>query len=245
MFFLNCADQVTACRVAWENFEDGVAGLLCVKSLRHGTNVKNNFEIRVNGADPSHGGKVTGSTHNWMIDNTKDYFYVFKDFDKLLYSQQNKSLAIRHAYLSSYNQLSSLFEEQFNCGVNNWIMRDENPLGYRLVNLARVFFSALYGYTGCILPSISFHFSRIDYTRFEEDKKYRGLAYKTKMAIEPWRIGIRGAILTGCNLNWFYRVRLNPSKVLVGILKISFSALIVKVLKENVVGKIFDLMVVG
>ncbi|MBS0628462.1 MAG: hypothetical protein JSS09_09670, partial [Verrucomicrobia bacterium] len=34
---------------------------------------------------------------------------------------------------------------------------------------------------------------------------------------EPWRIGPLGSCLTGLNLDWFSRVKNNPSKALTGI----------------------------
>ncbi len=226
MLLINFALQGYAYKLAWENFESGVADLLCVKALRHGTDLKNNLGIRLKGADPSHGGKATGSTHNSMVtEDTRGYFYVFKEQYNPLACLQISFFTTAHAHRSSHNQMLALFYPKGK-------VMPEDSLIDEIVDLPKRIFTALYICIGDLLPSISFHFSSLEWKRFEEDKLYYGWAYKTQQAIEPWRIGIRGAILTGCNLDWFSRLAKDPLKIVSGITKIYCSVLIVNSLKS-------------
>lgn len=42
--------------------DNGLADLMGLETLRHGTNPYNNLLIRIHGGDPIHGGKATGGT---------------------------------------------------------------------------------------------------------------------------------------------------------------------------------------
>ena len=76
--------------------DNGLADLMGLETLRHGTNPYNNLCIRINGGDPNHGGKSTGSTPEDHCDkeNVKNHFYLFKDSEKK--SFRSKSDATFH-----------------------------------------------------------------------------------------------------------------------------------------------------
>lgn len=79
-----------------------------------------------------------------------------------------------------------------------------------------------------VSPTIYFHYSKIDPGQFEEDPCYVGLAYKTKEALPPWRIGILGSLLTGVNSDWVSRIKANPQRFRAGIGQITLSGCIIK-----------------
>jgi len=63
-------------------FDAGLSQFLALDTLRHGTNPASYIHILFNGADPSHGGSITGSSialARSLQENAKGYFYVFKD----------------------------------------------------------------------------------------------------------------------------------------------------------------------
>lgn len=207
--------------IAWSLFDDGLANLLGLETLRHGTNPFNNLRIRIKGGDPNHGGKASGSTKGWSADDTKNYFYVFKDNEFFIESEQNRSflktcieylfrikgigariLSRQHVAYSGYNFAAQLFWEE------------DKSLAIRCINV----FSGVCSFL--ISPTLRFRFSKLDSARFENDPIYAGMAYRTQKMVEPWRIGLLGSILTGVNLEWFSRIKANPLKILTGILQI-------------------------
>ncbi len=62
--------------IAYSLFDSGLANILGLETLRHGTNPINYLGIRLNGGDPDHGGKASGSKYGL---GTKNYFHIFKD----------------------------------------------------------------------------------------------------------------------------------------------------------------------
>jgi len=190
--------------------DDGIANVLGLETLRHGTNLCNNLSIRVSGCDPNHGGKTTGSTHGYIDDNTNNRVYVFKDseFDKemmryktplyrLLYHASIKRICTKlHTYLSSYNFIQKHIIQ--------------NSIVSKIVATVSGIFS----------PTLRFRFSRIDSKRFANDPRYGNMAYVTTKKIEAWRLGILGSLITGINFDWYQRVRVNPGKVLTGVIQL-------------------------
>lgn len=199
--------------------DDGIANILGLESLRHGTNPTNNIRIRIFGGSPAHGGKSTGSTKGWCVDNTQNYFYVFKDsefglightpnlFDKIfLLIPRARLHPYLHSFLSGYNLIGRVTP---NIPVIGSIIK----IAGGILSLA-------------LSPTLRFRFSTIDRIRFEEDYQYSGLAYKTPQKIEAWRLGILGSLITGVNPGWFSRVREKPLKVLTGVAQLSCLAIL-------------------
>lgn len=210
----------------------GLANVLCVQTLRHGTNPINNLRIRVTGGDPSHGNKLTGATKDiGFLDDTRGYFYVFKDsemFDKgasiedVDFFKTNSRLINRivttkgilnrclprvFTALSGYNIVAPVFSK----------------LKYqsKAIKCLRVFIGILGGTASCLIaPTIRFRFSQIDPMRLETDPRLK-IAYRTKQAVEPWRIGLLGTLLTGVNKTWPSRVKAHPRKFLTGVVQLT------------------------
>lgn len=208
--------------ITYELFDSGIANILGLETLNHGTNPLNHLRIRMTGADPTHGHKSSGSTQGWHTDNTTNYFYVFKDSQyalkpdphaPLLYQMLiepilctqgigNRILPALHTILSGYNFTAHYFQ-----GI-----RYSTRISY-ISGICSFLFS----------PRLRFRFTQIDLKRFENDPKYWGAAYRTKYPIEPWRIGLLGSLLVGINLDWFSRVKAHPLKILTGTVQLTCS----------------------
>ena len=212
--------------VMYNLFDNGIANALGLETLRHGTNPLNNLRMRITGGDPKHGGKSSGSTKGWVNDNTETYFYLFKDseyqylvngatafqdfFIALL--GRTKIIALKffpriHATLSGYNFVAQIHTNMY-CP--------------RVVKCCSIFSSCLAGaFSGLISPTLRFRFSVIDPERMQNDPCYDGAAYRTTRAVEPWRLGLLGSLLTGINPAWFSRVKAKPLKILTGYVQIA------------------------
>jgi hypothetical protein len=218
----------------YELFDSGLANVLGLETLNHGTNPVNYLNIKAVGGDPSQGAKKSGSTVGWIFDRTQNYFYLFKD-DELrgrlnltiepdhdlserfclvvnrVFSTKgmgNRILPRLHAFLSGFNFVRQIFPDT----------TDQSSL----IKYPAIFFSCVGGaFSAIVSPTIRFRFSKIDPIRLEDDPAYFGLAYRTRQAIEPWRIGLLGSLLVGVNLEWFSRVQAKPIKFLTGVVQLT------------------------
>jgi hypothetical protein len=88
---------LTAGNCIYHLVDDGLANLLGLETLRHGTNPVSYVSIALFGGNPSHGGTAIGSTYGWASDketaSTKGYFYLFKA--KWSYVYQNTKITHR------------------------------------------------------------------------------------------------------------------------------------------------------
>ena len=219
--------------VIYNLFDDGIANTLGLETLRHGTNLLNNLRMRITCGNPNHGGKASGSTNGWNSDNTKHYFYVFKDSEYqfnvggstvlqkiIAFFVSLKMIGPRllprsHATLSGYNFVAQVFENR------------HSP---RVFECCSIFFFCISGACSTLFsPTLRFRFFVIDPERMENDPCYNGAAYRTTQAVEPWRLGLLGSLLTGINLAWFSKVRAKPLKILTGVVQIicAISAIII------------------
>lgn len=230
-------------------FDSGIANVLCLETLRHGTNHINNISIRIFGGDPLLGGQATGSTKYFSEQYvTSNYFFLFKDTkfdhskytnDESIYNEPNLISKIRffilknpntikrilprfHATLSGYNSASKFVEI---VGINPFLANHTNfqKLIYLLGSAASLITS----------PTICFRFAKIDPDRFENDPDYIGAAYRTKQRVEPWRIGVIGSLIEGVNSNWFSRAKENPRKLATGIIQILCGIIILQTLSSS------------
>lgn len=218
--------------------DNGLANLLGLETLRHGTNLINFFGIRFFGGDPSHGGKITGSTEGHNDDkDVKNYFFMFKDSERksdtdidkrcsfyekaiITFIGQPEILVRWHTFLSGYNFSYCVFKGKAQSKAEN---------------IGRIIFSGLGGLTTLIFtPILHFRFSKIDPNRLQDDPHYHGAAYETSQKVEAWRIGIIGTLISGVNKEWFSRVKNNPTKVLTGVAQLTVAA-IITILALNII----------
>lgn len=197
--------------------DDGLANILGLETLPHGTNPINYCGIRLFGGDPKFGGKTSGSTYEWDYDDTTNYFYVFKDseigqYGNIRIRPPMSAVLIKmlhpkmHCFLSSYNFTAGLL-----------------PSSDKVIaTISRGCLGTLSGLVGLLItPTLHFRFNKIDHTRFVEDEPYGGYAYKTSRKVEAWRVGILGSLVTGINFDWFSRVKASPLKILTGVVQLT------------------------
>lgn len=200
----------------------GVANLLEVQTLKHGTNLINAIGIRIFGGQPSHGGKSSGSTFGYMDDKTQNYFYVFKDDSFKVYVTTHGIFE----KLLSIPQIGKTFFPRFHAFVSGFhfnaiIVGKYSETNMIILKLARIAIGLLGGLLTIIIsPPIRFRFSRVG-EGFMDDPPYKGTAYKTIQVVGAWRIGIIGSILTGINRDWFARFKETPHKALLGLIEIA------------------------
>jgi hypothetical protein len=213
--------------------DDGIANVLGLETLRHGTNPFNYLSIRLYGGDPKHGGKASGSTTGWRNDNTENWFYLFKDrefypnmpmqlkddanpcqkFVAYFVPLSYLSCLVRsHSFFSGYNFVSNYTPE---CSKKAW-----GIIGGT--------------FSTCITPTLRFRFSKIDDMRLVNDQRYSGLAYKTDRKVEAWRIGIIGSLIIGINLEWTCRFKGNPQKVITGVVQLVAAAALLRLVSSKI-----------
>lgn len=214
--------------VIYNLLDSGFANILGLETLRHGTNPINYAGILIHGGDPRHGGKASGSNY---LNETENHFHVFKDNE---YKPNTDSSILRIKGIGN-----RLFPRLFAvlAGYNfvaQWFPSNGPNAASTPINFAR-FISCIGGLISCLItPTLRFRFSSIDPQRLQDDPHFAGSAYRTRQAIESWRIGLLGSLVTGINLNWFSRVRSYPGKILTGILQVT-SGIAIAVLASCVV----------
>lgn len=224
--------------------DNGLANLLGLETLRHGTNLINYLGIRLFGGDPSQGGKKTGSTDGHNDDkNVQNYFFMFKDsewqpdvgkndslFEKTFITLigQPTVMARWHTFLSGYNLSYRVFKE--------------SPKN-KIENCVRIIFCGFGGIATLIFtPLLRFRFSKIDSSRLSDDSHYHGAAYKTSQKVEAWRLGILGSLITGVNKEWFSRAKSNPVKILTGVAQLATAAAITTLALGIIVSQPYSLV---
>jgi hypothetical protein len=205
--------------------DQGLANLLGLETLRHGTNLINFMGIKFLGGMPSQGQKSTGSTAGISQDNTKGKFYVFKDnewngfaafsiFEKILvigFIGKRLSPSIHKAYSGFNATLSYLhlpLPSRKWSKITNVFLNTLGVLG-GLVTMA-------------ITPTLKFRVTPAEVSaKFQNDPCYGGLAYYTTHYVGMWKIGLIGTLTQGLNFDVFSRACHNPCKILTGIAQIT------------------------
>lgn len=223
--------------------DEGLANVLGLQSLRHGTCLTNYVSILTDGGDPSHGGKASGSAVGGQAvmgkdqaerysQECKDYFHVFRDSD---FSQFSR------VYSTSFGEDGEVVSEET-------LQKKETTTCKALLMRVSVYILPLMHTTfsgmgtlvspeskGCMAtagrvagavlnfftPTIRFKYTDTEVKdRFELDPDYSGVALRTKHKVEPWRIGIMGSLAVGLNLGIFKRIFDHPLKFLLGVIEI-------------------------
>lgn len=226
---LHCAGAFAYGDITYKMCDGGLSKALGLEELTHGTDPISNIKIRMTGGQPS----KPGYQPNYSYTNTTGYFYLFKDSEYgLINGKPFKSSRETHeAFATRISEIPLLTKilrtplsriERYlwtkNSALNACYMqfcryvkgsdpfeREASSLDYAVSILGTV-----------LSPPLRFRFEKIDPTRLEEDPNHIGIAYKTREAVEPWRIGPLGSCLTGLNPGWLSRAKDNPLKVLTG-----------------------------
>jgi hypothetical protein len=204
---------LAASNFAYHFFDDGLANTFGLETLRHGTNPVNYLGIIAAGGQPAQGGTLTGSTNGFHDDQitgkTKGYFYIFKD-SELQNWLAKRLLPYMHSFLSGYNFTANI------------LYLNDYESDSMVVTTFRVFFGTIGGmFSLVVTPVLKFRFSNIDHTRLTDDPSYGGMAYRTKQAVENWRIGLIGTLISGASYGWYERIQANPGKILTGVIQLT------------------------
>lgn len=232
--------QFLAGYIASDLFDDGLANLLALETLRHGTNPISYIAIRLLGGDPIYGGKSFGATGDYFdlvkfppaVAKSFDpsgYFYLVKDshytVDKnCLYfppSLVKRLIPLFFIGFSGYN-LTFKMTERFLWDKSKW------KISKKIIAISVALFSVM------ITPTIKMRFCTITSSRFNDDPAAESWAFRTPRKVEAWRIGILGSLCTGINGEWWLRVRKKPYKVLTGITQIGCAIGIIAVIIRNI-----------
>jgi len=217
----------------YQILDDGLANILALETLRHGTNPVNFLGISLFGAQPEQGGKKTGSS-NKIFDylptdsgsNPTGYFYVIKDTyyqidtSKLWFPAclGKRLLPLIFSALSGHNL--AVYPIDALCDEKSWVKIAKTCVG--------IFGAVL---SVAITPTLKFRFTNLN--SFVNDPCAELWAYRTAKKMEVWRIGILGSVITGVNGNWVQRAIEKPWKVLTGIVQISCAITLIAVIDRT------------
>lgn len=205
--------------------DSGIANVLGLEILRHGTSFPNYVSIIQTGADPSLGGSDRGSgsgiqefgRQNFR-ESSKNYFHVFRDstiLHKTIIKLTNapcwilekcaKRVALcvgpkLHAILSGYATIPSQNAKNI------------------MVKIQKIAHAIL----GFFTPTLRFKFTPEQVkTLFEIDPDYTGLAYRTREKIDVTHLGITGSLAQGLNSGLIKRITARPFKAILGLAQIT------------------------
>lgn len=198
----------------------GIANVLCVETLRHGTDPVAYINIRLNGTDR----KYDESTVGRLTPRIHQRTYILKEDCDWIHSIWPRFFA----FTSGVRRCDSLMSSF--------------PKPIRNIS------SCVGGVISCVLtPTINFRFRKDEITqdRFELDRGFIGApdditpAYCTKFKIEAWRIGVLGSILSGVDNNLFHRIKNNPMRFVKGLTQVTGAALAISYLGTEAISKSF------
>lgn len=226
-------------------FTQCVADVLCLETLKHGTSFKNYLNIRVDGADPSYGGKIGGSSsvsNPKYLGSSKDYFYMFKDSGiiNLEYLPIEMQIDGNKMAINAYKRNVSAHESWSTPYLEiplrirlHATMSGASGEGALLMGIGHVFLSFFTPTVNLRFIPEKLNLSRYknvnaissneldrERNRFQEDVDYAGMAWKTKKAIKVNHIGLRGIFAQGFKGNVLQRIQHNPRKCLLGIIRL-------------------------
>lgn len=191
--------------------DKGLANVLAVETLKHGTSPLAYMKIRCKGGLPKTPDFI-GSGHG--VWDTSGYFHLFKENIGFLDSLIKPRL---HVELASQKYLAFSLMKRFGERKNY------NPF----VNFFILLSSFSYGFlSNFVVPTLNFRFCKQEITaeRFQNDPDYGFAAYRTTQKVEAWRIGFFGTFLTGANFELWSRIKENPQRFLVGVIQLTGAA---------------------
>lgn len=197
--------------------DDAIADLLCLQTHYHGTSPKAYHSIMNHGADPGYGAKGGETKFHEALSisspqdpndnsgfNCSNRFFVCLDSGNAIF----KRLIPR-----VYTAVACIGE---NC----------DPEKNCLQKAFLIFISII---EGSFSPTLKFRFNQKEEISFEEDttgypQNYVGF---TKQNIPTHHIGLIGSITHGLNSEWSTRVKANPLKFAIGLVKLIIAAALI------------------
>lgn len=208
---------------AYSLFDEGLARVLGLDTLRHGDSFGRYLSGRLFGVDPATRNGMIGSCagFSYITDGviqdcpkmSKNYYYVFKDvFPKVApfgtrYDIIPKMVAPRlHAVLS---------------GISN---AGKEGVG----EFSRYMRLIVGGIDGMLAPTLKFRFRPDDLSHFENDPDYENMAFRTTSKISSMHTGIIGSFWQGLDSGLVQRIKNDPESALMGVVLIGLSILVAK-----------------
>ncbi len=190
--------------------DTGLARVLALETLAHGTGPLGYIGIFLNGADPNYGGVDFGSSAGYgsaeFMENSRNFFHVFRDstFDARF---TVLSLPYRIGTPKLHSILSGM--ATFNrCSIAESYKQIASLVG---------------GIFGALTPILKFRYTLEEVMQcthsfcLEDDPNYRGWAYRTPNVMSASRLGITGSLLHGIDSQIIDRMAADPVKVISGV----------------------------
>lgn len=188
--------------------EHGVANVLGLETLRHGTNPISWLSIHIFGAMPAMGGSSFGGDYGlqYHAQNVNRFYFAREP--------RTRESAFKKWYYPRLLPLPYEFKSTLNLLKN---VKIPIPIAAVVSAISTVIF-----------PTIKFHFPREKVDRFYEDRTVSyGAACSTDRYVSPLNIGIVGSIWNSLTYKTPIRMFKNPMRVLTGIAQLSLCALII------------------
>lgn len=190
----------TAC---YQLIDSGLANILVVETLKHGTDPVSNVQIRLAGANPGY------CRANGPNPRQRDFFVIKENagwFHSVFWPR----------YFSGATAGSRCF----------------NALTYFPKPIRNVAFLIGTVSSSLLTPTLNFRFCKDELhqnNRFENDLNFlpfsmESPAYKTQHKIEAWRIGLPGTFLVGLNQGLLERIQQNPQRFMKGAIQLTGAA---------------------
>ncbi len=185
---------------------DGIAQLLGLEVLRHGTSWSNAISILNKGALAGHGGATTRVVKPEDPDLAKKscgFVHVFRDSDfgggvqgmAIPFAFVKRGLAKKHTWFATKAQIT---------------------------NYSGIIAKGIRLFAGIFCPTIRFMFKPEELSdRFEKDPFYGEAAYRTRRNIQADRIGLIGAFNHGWDGRVVQRLKADPTKALIGVAQLT------------------------
>lgn len=207
--------------ITYEFIDSGLANVLGLETLRHGTNPISWVQIHLQGGNPNFGRAQFGSRGE---ETEANFFYVIKDS---AFQMNAKGLEEVHTINTFAEKVFCNIFWQKGTGTRIFPRFFATLSGFNFISedrqnrsFSNLFFSCIGGAISFFFsPTIRFRFSKVD--SFEDDPEFNGLAYRTQKIVEPWRIGLIGSLLSGVNSDWYSRARANPLKIATGVVQLT------------------------
>jgi hypothetical protein len=190
-------------------FTVGLANVLALETLRHGTDYTSYLSIRRRGFDPACSSKGASKIMAGYIKDSKGYVFVLQDLTSYY-----------PWYLSIPIEWLQLFVVKIYNGYAAF-----NPRSCSLTNAVKISLNVL------LVPPINCYYRR-EQTRqiFEVDKMSGDMpilaAYRTKQVIATNHIGLQGILLQGFGGDILQRMKKNWPQVMRGVLQIAAASFV-------------------
>ncbi|NGX41970.1 MAG: hypothetical protein K940chlam7_00244 [Chlamydiae bacterium] len=221
---------------ALQFFTTGIADAIGLGTYRHGTNMKNYLNIRVNGADPGCGGSETGSAaglnDSTYQESSKRRFYVFHPatgniqttYQEII-TDDGEEIIIEAG--EEKNILESCFERawlgflgpRFHAVLSGRVMfasaAEKGPVA-TIKQIAGILI-------GLFTPTLHVYFDdEFAACIIGKDPDYSMYAYRTpeNVGITTAHFGFKGIVRQGFNRRIWKRVKQHPGRVALGVARI-------------------------